>query len=304
MSNQITSTKRITIALHALLSELIDYAGLFPPAALSMEKAVENYVRYIESEYAWMLARFVLPLSRLSEFEEATEKFLSSDESNLLRLSALCGANLKQEIKTIEDFNSRYSQRAIIDTIEIKASNAAEIEEARKQIHDSLTCFCEIPIAETSLISTIASAGFRTKARTGGVKRDMFPSPEDVARFIFACHESNAAFKATAGLHHPLRCVKPLTYEKDAECGVMHGFLNLFLASAFIYCEKLDQREAVDLLLEENISSFTFKDDAIAWRSHRISADQLKDTRENFAFSFGSCSFEEPVEELKQLEIL
>jgi hypothetical protein len=287
-----------------LLSELIDYAGLFPPAQLTMEKAVENYARYIESEHKWMLARFVLPLSRLSEFEKEADKFLSNNEPMLWRLSALCGANLDQEIEKIDEFNRRYSQRAIIDAIEIKASSATEIEEARAFIPSSLMTFCEIPITEISLIAAIANAGFRAKARTGGVRQDMFPLPEDIARFIFVCRESNAAFKATAGLHHPLRCIKPLTYETDATRGTMHGFLNVFLAAALIRCKSLDQSEAIELLLDENVSSFAFENDAIAWRGFRISAAELKDARDNFSLSFGSCSFEEPIEDLKELGVL
>ena len=33
-------------AIRALLTESIDYAGLFPPAGLDMASAVENYARY------------------------------------------------------------------------------------------------------------------------------------------------------------------------------------------------------------------------------------------------------------------
>lgn len=293
--------KNLTTLLHALLTDIIDYAGLFPPAALSMSEAVKNYARYIEGENAWMLARFVLPLSRLDEFEKEAKEFLSS--VTVWRLSALCGAS-DEEMKTIEDFNLRYEGKAIIDAIEIKANSAEEIQRVSTTYGSGWVSriFCEIPIAEISLIENIAKTDFKAKARTGGIKQEMFPTAEEIARFIFACHQSNAAFKATAGLHHPLRCVKPLTYEEDAEQGIMHGFLNVFLAAAFIR-NGLSESEAVELLLDEDISSFSFEDDAIRWRSYRLNRDELKEARENFALSFGSCSFEEPIEDLKELGV-
>jgi len=303
--------KKISVACRDLFSELIDYAGLFPPAALSMSEAVKNYARYVKSENAWMLARFVLPLSRLDEFEREAKEFLNppaiagGTDKNLWRLSALCGAS-DEEMKAIEDFNLRYSERAVIDAIETKANNANEVSTACGSGRVSLiNTFCEISIPEDprDLIEAIAKAGFKAKMRTGGIKQEMFPKAEEIARFIFACHQSNVAFKATAGLHHPIRCVKPLTYEANAECGKMHGFLNVFLTAAFV-SKGLSESEAIELLLDENAESLSFENDAITWRSFRVNADEVKNTRENFALSFGSCSFTEPIEDLKELGIL
>lgn len=298
MPNQVISKKEIAPSLYTLLSELIDYAGLFPPAALSMNESVKNFARYIKGEHSFMLGRFVLPLSRLNEFETEAKEFLNG--STVWRLSALCGASV-EEMKTIEEFNLRYKDRAIIDAIETKANGAEEIEQVSATCGSGLSLvFCEIPIAEISLIEKIAQAGLKAKARTGGIKQDMFPTVEEIARFIFACHKANAPFKATAGLHHPIRCLKPLTYEADSERGVMHGFLNLFLAAAFIR-NGLNEHEAVELLLDENVSSFALEENAIQWREVSVNSNELKDTRTNFALSFGSCSFEEPIEDLKEL---
>ena len=50
---------------------LIDYAGLFPPAALAMDDAVGRYARPTGAgRDAWMLGRFIVPASRLGEFEQ------------------------------------------------------------------------------------------------------------------------------------------------------------------------------------------------------------------------------------------
>jgi hypothetical protein len=48
-------------ALQALLANILDYAGLYPPASLPLREVLENYDRYLERPEAWMLSRLVLP---------------------------------------------------------------------------------------------------------------------------------------------------------------------------------------------------------------------------------------------------
>ena len=52
-----TPTTLTPPALHALVSSIIDYAGLFPPARLPLDTAIGNYARYRTEPEAWMLAR-------------------------------------------------------------------------------------------------------------------------------------------------------------------------------------------------------------------------------------------------------
>ncbi len=61
----------LTRSLRALLDAAVDYAGLFPPAALPMAVAIRNYERYQESELAWILGRFVVPAAKLRVPEAA-----------------------------------------------------------------------------------------------------------------------------------------------------------------------------------------------------------------------------------------
>ena len=223
----------MTKSLHVLLEHLIDYAGLFPPAALSMQDAVRNYARYRDGDYAWALGPFIVPKERAHE--------VPSD----FPLSVL-------GVDEVKDFEG--------------AKPGAFVE-----------------ITGVALIPEIAKRGLRAKIRTGG---DAVPSIEQVADFLRACKTAGVAFKATAGLHHPIR--RPI--RKDA----MHGFVNVFLAAAMV-----DRAE--EILREEDASAFVFEDDKVKWRGREVSVEELAKMRREFALSFGSCSFEEPIDDLKEL---
>ena len=111
-------------------------------------------------------------------------------------------------------------------------------------------------------------------------------------------------FKATAGLHHPLPGEFPLTYEPGAVKNPMHGFLNLFAAASLCRLGRLNHEEGENLLnsatppaIDPTTGDFSFQD-------HRIAEAEIGIVRRDFARSFGSCSFEEPIEDLLRLGIL
>ena len=54
-------------SLKVFLSQIVDYAGLYPPASLPLEEAFANFVLYQQAEEAWMLSRFIIPAKRLEE---------------------------------------------------------------------------------------------------------------------------------------------------------------------------------------------------------------------------------------------
>ena len=151
-------------------------------------------------------------------------------------------------------------------------------------------------------IMAVARCG-RAKIRTGGETADKFPASEIVVEFIRLCAASSVAFKATAGLHHPVRSLHRLTYQADSASTTMHGFLNVFLGAAFLRVG-MDPRLAVELLNEQSASAFHFDPDGLLWREHRLGLDDISAARRGFAVSFGSCSFTEPVDDLRVLGLL
>jgi len=301
-------------SLRDLLLGLIDYAGLFPPAAFDMWTAARKYAEYRESEYRWALGRFVVPVARLDEFEKAVEGILPDggwEGDDFWRLSALGGGDLSSDLNRIAEFNKKYATLdspagvAIIDIIEIKAARPADVEDAMKLTPAKLTPYFEIPIGgdPTELIKSVAETEARAKVRTGGVTADAFPSSFDLARFIKICAEEDVPFKATAGLHHPMRSVNKLTYEPDSASATMHGFLNVFLAAAFAQ-SGMDVDRLVELLEEKSPDVFQFNSGGVTWRDEMIVRGQLRNSRNLLAIAFGSCSFEEPIEDLKKIGLL
>jgi hypothetical protein len=292
-------------ALKELLHASIDYAGLFPPAQLDMTTAVENYARYLASASAWALGRFIVPAARLPELAEAAQRCWADPAGTPWSIAALAGSNRAGDLAHIRGFNAAHAAQGHVDTLELKASSTAEIQRSMAEIPPQLQVYVEIPIDEDpgNLIQEIGRRGARAKVRTGGVARDAFPSPTQLARFMARCVASGVPFKATAGLHHPVRAEYRLTYEPGAPTGRMFGFLNLFIAAALLR-SGLNLDVAEQVLEESNPSAFQVGENAIAWREHKLTLSDLKHLRQQVLISFGSCSFTEPLDELKALHLL
>jgi hypothetical protein len=293
-------------AARALLAGLVDYAGLFPPAALSMDQAVAEYAAWRRSPEAWMLGRFVLPAGRLVELSRAKGAHLPEPGAGEpWRLSALLGGDVHGDSALVAAFNASSAGRAVVDAVELKAGSPEEAEVALGALPPGLAAFVEVPLDGDlePLLAVLKARGARAKARTGGVVPEAIPRPAEVARFIAACAAAGVPWKATAGLHHPVRAEHALTYAGDSPRGVMHGFLNVFAAGALARAGATpDDLEAV--LREQDPSALRFGGDALAWRHLRASVDDVREARRSFATSFGSCSFAEPVAGLRSLGVL
>jgi len=290
----------------ALLAGLVDYAGLFPPAALSMEEAVAEYSRWRRSREAWMLGRFVLPAARLGELSRVADAHLPEPGApEPWRLSALLGADTRGDTALVDSFNRTRAGRAVVDAVELKAGSPDEANEALDALPAGLTAFVEVPLEDDpgALLAVLKARGARAKVRTGGVVPEAIPGPSDLARFVFACAAAGVPFKATAGLHHPVRGEHALTYMPGAPRAVMHGFVNVFAAAALAR-EGAAVAEVESLLREEGGTAIGFEADGLRWRERRIPTAALLSCRRSFAGSFGSCSFAEPVADLRSLGVL
>jgi hypothetical protein len=298
-------------ATSALLRGLIDYEGLFPPASLAMARAVADYDTYSRSEWKWMLGRFIVPVARLGEFKEVRAQLPTLTPLTGItewRLAVLLGSDVAADVTRIREFNAGTtnsgSGRAVVEAVEVKAAGAEEIKRLSGIIPADLATYFEVPlISDAECIAAVAGSGRRAKIRTGGETADTFPAAENVIEFIRLCVQASVPFKATAGLHHPLRSVHRFTYQAESPSGIMHGFINVFLAAAFLRAG-METDLAVQLLEEQSAHAFHFDSGGVGWREHRLSRDEIADARRSFAISFGSCSFTEPVDDLRTLHLL
>jgi hypothetical protein len=252
---------KIAAPLQALLANLIDYAGLYPPAALPLPIVLERYNGFLASPDAWILNRLVLPAGQLraAPIEDHWRVTLLVDEEP---------GPLPPQVETLETKLPRRLSRPT---------------------------YCEAPILEIS--------DAYAKVRTGGLTPEAIPSADAIADFLCDAAARRLPFKATAGLHHPLRSLHPTTYEMDSPQAMMHGFLNLFLAAAFAW-HGTKRGVILEILNETEAGAFEFGAQAIAWGGHKLNAAQIGEARRDFAHSFGSCSFEEPFTELRGLDLL
>ena len=298
----------VPASLRVLLENTVDYAGLYPPASLPMSDAMRNYAGYLEPDMRWMLGKFVLNVNQLGGFAET----LTPNPSPIGRGEPWVLSVLLAKPDDLEQLSRLDSSVARIGSFEVKAQTPEDVTAWARALAGRLeTVYVEIAGSGNleRMTHAIRDAGLCAKIRTGGVTPDAFPAAEAVLDFLEACHSLNVAFKATAGLHHPLRGEYRLTYEPTSVCGTMYGFLNVFLAAAFVKSGRPEAAQAV--LLEANPRCFSFGEDTVSFTSGNpgekshvqngvLALQQLRGARE-FLHSFGSCSFTEPTQELQSV---
>jgi len=286
-----------------LLAGIVDYAGLFPPSALPMDDAVAEYARQRDGEAAWMLAGLVVPAGRLDELQASRD---SIGAPGLWSLSVLLGPDPLADLERVQDFVDRHPGRYEVVALEFRPADAEAVAAVTEAVGGAVEVFCELPWNEDPApwMPVLRDSGARAKIRTGGVSRDLFPPIEAVARFLRVCADAGVGLKFTAGLHHPVRSEQALTYEPDAPRGTMHGFLNVFVASALLAREPVDDATLHALLAEEDPAAFALEPDGgVRWRDHHLGPEDVAQARRRFARSFGSCSFSEPVTDLQTLDL-
>ncbi len=295
-------------APRVLLDGLVDYAGLFPPASLSMTDAVRSFARYRGGEAGWMLGRFVCGVPHFDAFIAAAEPLLPRDAGALpWRISAVGTGDHVADAAAIARMNDchRWSIdecSALVDAIETRVNTPDDVQRVHEAFPVDVTVYAELPADADPVpfMQLLANCGRRAKVRMGGVTAEAFPTAEHVYAFIDAAVASHVPFKATAGLHHALRGSYPLTYDAAAPSAPMFGFLNIVLAAALRAAEG-SREQVLQLLQESEPSSLAFSDEAVAWRGHVMHRTHLSRVREEIAVAFGSCSFTEPVGDMRAL---
>ena len=291
-------------SLQALLTDVIDYAGLFPPAGLSLDESIRNYARYRTDPDSWMLGRFICPAARLGELAPYAGELFGDGAPLAVAALGRGGKSLEElsegldaDVRAIEAFRAAVGDRATVDVLELRAPAGAAVD------FDSpcTSTFLEVTFPGDYVrpiqfaVGYAASRKWGYKLRTGGVEASAFPPAEQIAFAIVGCRELRIPIKFTAGLHHPIRHFNASVDTK------MHGFVNVFVAGVLAHAAALDEPDIVSILNDERADSFSFEDEHLAWRGRRATTQQVTAVRRDRVISFGSCSFDEPRDDLRAL---
>jgi hypothetical protein len=302
-------------SLRALLTRAIDYAGLFPPANLELEPALQNYAEFSRHDDAWMLGPFILPVA---QFDAAARGLTQFDQGHPLCISALGPRtenaeafvhSLAAAMEAIRSLRESCGGALIVEQLEmpLPGSAGAEVLQAiRMETGARLPTFWEAaPKDAAQAIRLLAESngnnpaphqlGF--KLRTGGVTAEAFPSSDEIAAVLAAAINHQVPIKFTAGLHHPVRLFHESVQAK------MHGFLNVLGAGILASEHQWNEADIVRMLDDEDPGSFSFTENSFAWRDVEIATAKIP-ARRVLVTSLGSCSFDEPREDLRALKLL
>jgi hypothetical protein len=302
----------VTDARRALLGALIDHAALFPPASMTIEDAVAEDRAARGGAYGWMLARFVCPASRLEELRDGfggwpetpplsvvldgvgqTDEASWSEalELDAQRVAAAAEAGAPVEAVELRLPSPRPGSPALIAAQTVLRPLKVE---AYLELLPGESWRNDVPAA----IGAASAVGARVKVRCGGETAAAVPPVELLALALASCRDTGVVLKATAGLHHPVR-------HTDAATGItMHGFLNLLAAASFGAAHNLRPSGIARVLAEENPEAFQISAEALHVDGDRASADEIAAARRHLFVSYGSCSWREPVDDLKELGVL
>ncbi|HWS39381.1 MAG TPA: hypothetical protein VN408_42385 [Actinoplanes sp.] len=232
--------------VNPLFTGLFDDAAVFPPAAVPLPEAV---AAHLARGTMPLVGSFVCPVDRLGELPAG------------LRVSVVLPA--------------------ADTTVPVAAATVVAIE-TPGVVPGPVTTYAEIPVAEIDAVrlGALRAAGLRLKLRTGGVRAELFPAEDVLARALWTAVRSGLAFKLTAGLHDPIRHRDPVTGFEH------HGFLNVLLATARALQGYDIERTLADTDGPRVAAGVAAIDDVLA-----------KAVRHHFV-SFGTCSIDEPVDGL------
>jgi hypothetical protein len=310
-----------------LLEGIIDYAGLFPPASLSMESAFAAFMGHRRGADGWMISHFVCPAARLDELEPLLE---ATDEADLPVSLAVLGSGgdtvasfleaVDRDADALRGLASRNGERAVADVFEVRlpvaGGAAVAVADGSQRLHKgsglSITPFFEVSLlgdwrprlpAAAAAVRDANRDGRGTnpiglKIRCGGLEAAAVPEIQAVAAAIAIGAATGVPLKATQGLHHAVR-----QYEPTLDTTV-HGFINLFVAATLARVHDLPVVRVAEIVAEEDPDAFALGGQVVGWRGMEASSDQVVEARRLGLTTFGSCNFEEPRDELRNLGLV
>ncbi|MGI9528660.1 MAG: hypothetical protein ACR2NG_03040 [Acidimicrobiia bacterium] len=293
----------------AAFGGLIDYAGLFPPASNTMDEAVAEYARLRADDSRWIVGKFLCRASELEQLAAAAVGQMRRGDAPW-DVGVIFDMGPGAAAMVVNDFQTEMSPALSITSVEVKtprpdADAIATTIEAMGALDTDTAVFVEVVKGEPMRPQVEAIAtNLRSRGRTGGAKLrcgglspEDFPTVEEIAEFLWTSTNEQLPFKATAGLHQPIR-------HFDEDAGVWrHGFVNLLMAS--VSCDDGAIKETVEAIVaESDPEEFAVSASAARWQKIRLPGSAIRRSRRNGFIAFGSCDIDEPITALRDLNFL
>jgi hypothetical protein len=287
-----------TTAIEALMRHAIDYAGMFPPAALPLTDALAEYARVRAGTHGWAMGAFVISSAHVGELTAGLKGPAHVRDVPLAVVMREASPSALDEIISA-------AARLTIGALEFPPMPAADVSAAAAAVPSGIRAYFEVPPSAEmqSLLDAVATAGACAKIRTGGITSDAFPAATAVYHFLQSCLARHIVCKATAGLHHALPGRYPLTYEQGSSSAAMFGFFTLSAMAALVYIGA-PKEDALALLTESKPDAIALDADGMRWRDYHVSTTDLETMRRSLFSSFGSCSAQEPIDDLTRMHLL
>ncbi len=304
------------------LKDIIDYAGLFPPAKLSATDAVAEFLEMnSNSQLKGLFKRFVFPLNRREELEAEFQKHPHQEVPLSLlgqpapeQKDALATLHLVESASQSEAWKTGKFQ---CDSLEVKLPSLSSFDwssewkefgncfaEFRAR-HPHITLYVEQDWQDMRQVGVDRFAslaqthgGLCLKIRTGGLTEESIPPPDSLANVLSWIVSSGLALKCTAGLHAALRETSPRFHFE------MHGFLNVQACVGLLQAWKKCGKAPNLVLCLETLGAQTLPELTAAVKKSEVGVNSLSELLQNARstfHSFGSCSVKEPFESLESV---
>lgn len=277
-------------SLKIFLNGILDYAGLFPPAALPLETALANYASYRGQT---MLGAFILNVGRLGPLPEGRWPLVLLGTAVTHAASALRHAEADAEAVAGE-LGDRLGRDVTLESVElaVTCNELGRLARQQVEVYRQLSEHVQV-FYETKDFAELNGSGAGLKIRTGGPSAEKFPTTGQLARMLCDWGALEVPLKLTAGLHQPLPHYDPQLEVRH------HGFLNVFTAAMLARRDHLEASVLQDILGWDRPESFQFGDQGLQTPAGSLTNEEIAALRK-VVTGFGSCSFEEPMDGLER----
>lgn len=266
--------------LAALTVALIDDAAVFPPGNAALGDAVAAAYRRPDSAVEELVGPLLVPASAVTQLREL------ADPERTLTVALVADTGL-QGLEVARDVlqDDLWIELAHIElSLPGDEDPARAVEQTLDHLSFTVPAYLELPLEidpAPALAILAADGAERAKFRTGP---HVIPPSPLVARALKASVDANVPFKLTGGLHHALPTVQD---------GVRHhGFLNTLGATALALAGA-DAPALVQVLDTDDLDTVL----------GALDTADVGRVRRHFR-SFGSCSIDEPFDDLVRLGLL